>query len=100
MSEPQRLQMMEKLHAAARDGDVETISQLAQQPGFDVDVKSEDGFTSLMVAVKHGRFQSARMLLSYEANVDDNDNPVAQRDRVDGGAGDAADLLFCPGRIT
>ena len=56
------------LHAAARTGDVEAMTQLLDG-GAEVDAK-KDGATPLFVACKGGHVDAARLLLDRGADVD------------------------------
>ena len=56
------------LHAAARTGDVEAMTQLLDG-GAEVDAK-KDGATALLVACEHGHVDAARLLLEKGAEVD------------------------------
>ena len=62
------------LHAAARTGDVEAMTQLLDG-GAEVDAK-KDGATPLFVACEHGRVDAARLLLQRGA-VFEHDSSAA-----------------------
>ena len=64
---------MSTLHEASRDGHIERVKQLLDGGDATVDVKHENGRTSLMLASEYGHTDVVRLLLDRGAPVDERE---------------------------
>jgi uncharacterized protein len=62
------------LHREGEQGDVEEVLSLLEQPGIDVNMKNNNGRTTLIIASRCGRTEIVAMLLEKGADLDAKDN--------------------------
>ncbi|KAG8407429.1 hypothetical protein J3459_018507 [Metarhizium acridum] len=60
------------LPIASEEGHLNFASLLLRTPGVDVNVKNEDGWTSLVLASKHGHVDLVNLLLAANADLQTN----------------------------